>query len=373
MKLSIDRATLIRPLSNAQSVVEKRQSMNILGNVLLSADDGSLTMVATDNNMEIVQTMPCMVEDSGTVTMPAGTLHEIIRRLPADAMVTLGYSAGNGRMEIASGRSSFTLPTLSADDFPIIDAEEPTHQFALGAAEARTLIDHTRFAMSSEETRFYLNGVFMHSTRSAGIPVMRAVATDGHRLARVEMPLPDGADGMPGIIVPRKAVGEVHKLIDEAATDIVVTVSESRASFSFGDCTLTTKLVDGSFPEYERVIPRNNDRELIVDRKAFSDAVDRVAAISSDRNSCTVKLEIESGELIVSSSSADSGTGEEVLEVSYGAEKMQIGFNARYLLDIAGQIEGEGTVFRLADSGAPAIVRDRDDESSIYVLMPVRV
>lgn len=373
MKISIDRATLIRPLSHAQGVVERRQTHHILGNVLLNAENDLLTMTATDSNLEVVQTMPCKDEIAGSVTLPAGVLHEIVRRLPADSRVQVSPSDDAGRVEISSGRSSFTLPILPAEDFPVLGAEPPTHRFDLDASAARLLLERTRMSMSSEETRFYLNGVYLHATRSEGIPVLRAVATDGHRLARVEMPLPEGAEEMPGIIIPRKAVGEVLRLTDETVDTVAVAVSETRASFGFGDRTLTTKLVDGSFPQYERVIPQNNDRELVVDSRSFADAVDRVAAVASDRNSCTVKLAIDPGELVVSSSSGDSGSGEEVLEVSYGATAMQIGFNARYLLDITGQIHGEGTVFRLADGGAPAILRDRDDESSIYVVMPVRV
>jgi DNA polymerase-3 subunit beta len=234
------------------------------------------------------------------------------------------------------------------------------------------MIDRTRFAISNEETRYYLNGIYFHATTSNDVPVMRAVATDGHRLARVEMPLPNGAAEMPAVIVPRKAINEIRKLIDDTDGDISVSLSDSKLCFAFGDIVLTTKLIDGTFPDYERVIPSGNDKTLQVNCKIFADAVDRVATISTEK-SRSVKLQLDDGSLVLSASSPESGTAREELEVSYGSGAMEIGFNSRYLLDIANQIEGEGAVFSLADAASPTIVRDQDDESSLYVLMPMRV
>jgi DNA polymerase-3 subunit beta len=253
-----------------------------------------------------------------------------------------------------------------------MSGEDMPHRFVLAAVDAKSMIDRTRFAISSEETRYYLNGIYLHSTTSNDVSVMRAVATDGHRLARVEMPLPEGAADMPAVIVPRKAVNEIRKLIDDRDGEISVSLSDSKLCFAFGDTVLTTKLIDGTFPDYERVIPSGNDKALQVNCKIFADAVDRVATISTEK-SRSVKLQLNDGSLVLSASSPESGTAREELEVSYGSGPMEIGFNSRYLLDIANQIEGEGVVFLLADAASPTIVRDQDDESSLYVLMPMRV
>ncbi len=253
-----------------------------------------------------------------------------------------------------------------------MSGEKLPHHFNLSAADARSMIDRTRFAISNEETRYYLNGIYFHATESNQISVMRAVATDGHRLARVEVPLPDGAQDMPPVIVPRKAVGELRKLIDDKEGEISVSLSDTKLCFGCGDTIMTTKLIDGTFPDYDRVIPTGNDKTLEVNAKIFAEAVDRVATISSEK-SRSVKLQLSDGRLLLSASSPESGTAQEDLEVSYSATPLEIGFNSRYLLDIAGQISGEAILFSFADAGSPTIVRDQDEDTSLYVLMPMRV
>ncbi len=372
MKFTIDRAALLRPLGHVQSVVERRNTIPILSNVLLRAGDGRLRLTATDMDMDIVESVECEVAREGSATVPAHTFHDIARKLPDGSEVGVEATGDAGRVEIVAGRSRFELPALSADEFPEMSGGDLPHGFVLSASGARSMIDRTRFAISTEETRYYLNGIFLHATRAENVPVMRAVATDGHRLARVEMPLPDGADGMPSVIVPRKAVGEVRKLIDDAEGDISVSLSDSRMCFAFGDIVLTTKLIDGTFPDYERVIPTGNDKTLEVNCKSFAEAVDRVATISTEK-SRSIKLQLNEGALLLSASSSETGAAREELEVVYKAGAMEIGFNSRYLLDIANQIEGEGAVFELADPASPTVVRDQDDDSSLYVLMPMRV
>jgi DNA polymerase-3 subunit beta len=234
------------------------------------------------------------------------------------------------------------------------------------------MIDRTRFAISTEETRYYLNGIYLHAVHQDGGSVLRAVATDGHRLARVELALPDGAAEMPGVIVPRKTVGELRKLIEETEGDVEIALSETKIRFRAGDVVLISKLIDGTFPDYERVIPLGNDKILEVDRKSFTAAVDRVSTISTEK-SRSVKLGLKSGNLTLSANSPDAGSATEELEVSYSADDMEIGFNSRYLLDIAQQIEGESAQFALADAGSPTVIRDGADASALYVLMPMRV
>ncbi|MDA0341329.1 MAG: DNA polymerase III subunit beta [Proteobacteria bacterium] len=372
MKFTIDRAALLRPLGHVQSVVERRNTIPILANVLLKAGNGRLSLTATDMDMDIVESVDCNVGADGALTVPAHTLYDIIRKLPDGSEVSLEATGEAGRVSVTAGRSSFTLPALPADEFPSMSGEELPHRFSMAAADAKSMIDRTRFAISNEETRYYLNGIYLHATEANDVAVMRAVATDGHRLARVEMPLPEGAAGMPAVIIPRKAINEIHKLIEDTEGEVSIALSDSKLCFAFGDTVLTTKLIDGTFPDYERVIPSGNDKTLQVNCKIFANAVDRVATISTEK-SRSVKLQMDEGTLVLSASSPESGTAREELEVSYSAGPMEIGFNSRYLLDIANQIEGEGVIFSLADAASPTIVRDQDDDSSLYVLMPMRV
>jgi len=372
MKLTIERAALLKALGHVQSVVERRTTIPILSNVLLRADAGGLSLSATDMDLEIVERVPSRVERNGGTTAPAHTLYDIVRKLREGAQVELEASGERNQMVLRSGRSTFTLACLPPEDYPLMTGGELPHGFSLSATELRTLIDRTRFAISTEATRYYLNGIYLHATKNDEVPVLRAVATDGHRLARVEMVLPEGAAGMPGIIVPRKTILELRKLVEESDAEIHVALSETKIRFTLGDATLTSKLIDGTFPDYDRVIPANNDKILEVDCKSFAEAVDRVSTISTEK-SRAVKLAIERGNLVLSATSPENGTAVEELEARYQSTPLEIGFNSRYLLDITEQIDGEGAQFAMSDAGSPTIVRDTADPGALYVLMPMRV
>ncbi|MFN4090300.1 MAG: DNA polymerase III subunit beta [Alphaproteobacteria bacterium] len=372
MKLTIERSALLKSLAHAQSVVERRNTIPILANVMLQVDKGRLSLAATDMDIGIIETLEVEGGVSGATTAPAHTLYEIARKLPDGAQVQVDSTGENGQIKLRSGRSTFTLSTLPTEDFPVIAGGDLPYRFRIAAKELRGLIDRTRFAISTEETRYYLNGVYLHPAETDGVPLLRAVATDGHRLARCEIPLPDGAAGMPGVIVPRKAVAEIRKLLEEEAGEVEVALSESKIRFVVGDLVLISKLIDGTFPDYERVIPTGNDKQLDIDCKAFREAVDRVSTISSEK-SRAVKLSLRDGSLTLSATSADNGVATEELEVRYDGPPMDIGFNSRYLLDIAGQIDGDTIELLLADSTAPTVLRDLADGSALYVLMPMRV
>jgi DNA polymerase III subunit beta len=372
MKLTIERAAFLKALNHVQSVVERRTTIPILSNVLLRAEAGRLALSATDMDLEIVERVPAQVEWEGRTTAPAHTLYDIVRKLREGAQVEIEASGEHNAMVLRSGRSTFTLQSLPPEDYPVMASGALPHNFTLPAAELRTLIDRTRFAISTEETRYYLNGIYLHATKNDEVPVIRAVATDGHRLARVEMVLPEGAAGMPGVIIPRKTVLELRKLVEESEGEVDIALSDTKIRSAVGEATLTSKLIDGTFPDYDRVIPSNNDKILEVDCKSFAEAVDRVSTISTEK-SRAVKLAIESGNLVLSATSPENGTAVEELEVRYLASPLEIGFNSRYLLDIAEQIEGEGAQFVMSDAGSPTIVRDSADASALYVLMPMRV
>ena len=367
MKLTIDRISLLRPLGHVQSVVERRNTIPILANVVLRAEGGELSLTATDMDMDIATEVGCSVMTSGTTTMSAHLLYDIARKLPDGAEVEIAVNDGHAM--VSAGRSSFRLPTLPVEDFPAISSNELPVNFSLTAADMRDLIDATRFAISTEETRYYLNGIYIHKAESGELC---AVATDGHRLAMTRQALPSGAAQMPSIILPRKAVIELRKLLDDFDGDVLVGLSETRAEFRFGVVRLTSKLIDGTFPDYTRVIPVGNDRIMQVDVSAFSAAVDRVSTVASEK-SRAVKMGLKSGVLTLSASNTDASSATEELEVSYDGPEMEIGFNARYLLDIAGQVNSDLVEFVLADQGSPSLVRAPGDEASLFVLMPMRV
>ncbi len=371
MKLSIDRSALLRSLNHMQSVVERRNTVPILSNVLMKAQDGVLCLTSTDMDLEINESAAANVSVAGGATAPAHTFHEIVRKLPDDSEIEIELNAEGTQISVRSGRSKFKLSCLPVADFPEISTSDLPSEFCIPASDLRALIDRTKFAMSTEETRYYLNGIYVHEADNDGVKVLRAVSTDGHRLARFEMPLPEGASGMPGIIIPRKAIGEIRKLIDDAADLIKISLSDHKIRFSFDHIVLTSKLIDGTFPDYQRVIPQGNDKIVELDPKDFSRAIDRVSTIS-DGKSRALKITINGKQMTLSASSPEAGSATEELEVN-GSSEIEIGFNAKYLLDITSQIEGEGCRLTLADSNSPTIIQDNSDPSALYVLMPLRV
>jgi DNA polymerase-3 subunit beta len=372
MKVTVERAQLLKSLGHVHRVVERRNTIPILGNVLVRAENARLSLKATDLDLEVTESLAADVATGGATTVPAHMFYDIIRKLPDGSQVVLEAGGDRAVLAIRAGRSRFTLQTLPESDFPDLAAGEMTHAFSLAASEIKRLIDKTQFAISTEETRYYLNGIYLHAAGSAKSAVLRGVATDGHRLAQIDLALPKGAEGMPGVIVPRKTVGEVQRLIDDTEAVIKVELSQGKIRLTIGDVVLTSKLIDGTFPDYSRVIPQNNDKELIVDKSDFESAVDRVSTIASERGRA-VKLALSAGKLVLSVTNPDSGSATEELEVEYATDALDIGFNSRYLLDIAAQIEGDVAVLRLADPGSPTLIQAKDSKGALYVLMPMRV
>ncbi|NDV86378.1 DNA polymerase III subunit beta [Aurantimonas aggregata] len=374
MRIIIERSNLLKSLAHVHRVVERRNTIPILSNVLLKTEAGGLRLKATDLDLEITETATATGEQEGATTVPAHLLYDIVRKLSDGAEVRLATNAEGTQMTVSSGRSNFRLQCLPESDFPDITAGPLSHGFTIKAGELARLIERTQFAISTEETRYYLNGIFLHTIESEGDLKLRAVATDGHRLARAEMKAPAGSEGMPGVIVPRKTVGELQKLLGDIDADAEVSVelSDAKMRFTIGAVVMTSKLIDGTFPDYQRVIPQNNDKALTLDRQTFSAAVDRVSTISSERGRA-VKLALTDSQLVLTVNSPDSGTATEELSVGYDSDDIEIGFNARYLLDITSQLSGDDAVFMLADPGSPTLIRDGGDDATLYVLMPMRV
>ncbi|WP_323010392.1 DNA polymerase III subunit beta [Paracoccus sp. (in: a-proteobacteria)] len=372
MKFSIERADLVKAVSQAQSVVERRNTIPILANVLIEATPEGVSFRATDLDTEIVDRANAQVERPGATTVSAGMLNDIARKLPDGSLVQLSLDAASGRLSVQAGRSNFNLATLPREDFPVMSSSEYSANFTAPAAVLRRLFDKSKFAISNEETRYYLNGVYMHVAQSEDGPSLRCVATDGHRLARIDAALPPGAEDMPGVIVPRKTVAELRKLLDDDEAEIAVSVSETKVRFATPTITLTSKVIDGTFPDYSRVIPSGNTRKLEVDAGDFAKAVDRVATVSSER-SRAVKLSLDEDRLVLSVNAPDAGAADEELPVAYADEPLEIGFNAKYLHEIASQIERENAVFLFNGSGDAALIREGGDTTAVYVVMPMRV
>ena len=373
MKINVERGAFLKALSHVQSVVERRNTIPILSNVMLEAAKGSLKLTATDLDIEMVEAIPADILRNGFATAPAHMLYDIVRKLPEGAQVQAELlTSEGGRLAVSAGSSHFELACLPKDDFPQMAAGALPHRFRLAADDLKRIIDKTRFAISTEETRYYLNGIYVHAAKDAKPAVMRAVATDGHRLARYELELPAGAEQMPGVIIPRKTVAELRKLLDDAEGAIEISLSDTKIQFGFNGVELTSKLIDGNFPPYERVIPAGNDKSLGLDAKEFSQSVDRVSTISADKTRA-VKLNIANDKVTLSVVNPESGNATEDVGATYRAAALEIGFNARYLLDITSQIEGKEVRFLLSDAGSPAIIEDAEDARTLYVLMPLRV
>ena len=375
MKATIERAKLLRCLSHVQSVVERRNTIPILSNVLIEADAGGrVRIMATDLDLQVVENLDAAsVDDAGSITVSAHLLFDIARKLPDGTQVSL--ETADNRMVVKAGRSRFQLPTLPRDDFPVIVEGDLPTSFEISAKMLAEMIDRTRFAISTEETRYYLNGIFLH-VADDDRPVLKAAATDGHRLARFTLDRPEGAEGMPDVIVPRKAVAELRKLLEEAGEgNVQIDLSASKIRFTLGGeggVVLTSKLIDGTFPDYSRVIPPGNDKLLKVDPKSFFAGVDRVATIATEKTRA-VKMGLDTDRVTLSVTSPDNGNAAEEVPAEYSSEGLEIGFNANYLKDILSQIESDTVELHLAGPGAPTLIRESENSPALYVLMPMRV
>lgn len=371
MKLKIEKAVIAKSLAHVQSVVERRTTIPVLANVKLEALDNQIRLTATDTEISISEVISAKISEPANTTLPAQMLYEIIRKMPEGSEVELN-SGDNDQVEIKAGRSKFKLQSLPVDQFPAIEDGKFAHNFVLSSFELLALIDKVRFAISNEETRYYLNGIYLHVTADGEDKVLRSAATDGHRLARATIALPAGAEGLEGIIIPKKTVGELKKLLAEYTGDVVVAASENKIRFELGAVTIVSKLIDGKFPDYERVIPHTNDRILEVSSAAFAQAIDRVSTISLEKTRA-IKLHVRENAITIEADSADGNTAHEELEARYSSEPIETGYNFRYLLDMLGQIESDTVQIMLSDAASPALVRDPSDVSVLYVIMPMRV
>ena len=374
MKFTIDRSALLTALQHVHSVVERRNTIPILSNVLIEAKEDGVYLTATDMDIAVIEKInleKSEVMQLGTITTSAQMLYDIVRKLPENVKVEL-LSEKNDRLGIKASSSSFALNCLPAEDFPSISQEEFKFTFSLETNDLIRLIDKTSFAMSLEETRYYLNGIYLHAVKDTDGEKLRTVSTDGHRLSRVDMNIPEGANEIPGVIVPRKTIMEIRKLLEDHSDTINLSLSDNKIKLSFSNVILTSKLLDGTFPDYSRVIPEQNDKTVTISNQLLSEAVDRVSTVSTDKTRA-IKVNISKGNLIISATNPDKGSASESLDVIYDGEEVEIGFNSKYVLDVARQIKGNEIIIKLSDSVSPTLVYDKDDKGVLFVLMPMRV
>lgn len=374
MKFTIDRAPLAKTLARMAAIVDRRSTIPILENALINAGPDGLSIAATDMDVELRETIPgAEIHTPGKTTAPAATLHDIARRLPDDRAVEFEIIE-SGDLAVRAGKSRFTVRTRPAVEFPVMSAGELPCQFAIPAADILKLLDRAAFAMSTEATRYYLNGIYLHAP-DASQPILRAVATDGHRLARVDVPAPEGISDMPGIIIPRMTVAHIQKMLSAIADEVTLELSNQKIRITTESSTLTSRLVDGTFPAYDRVIPEGSNQILYALKDDLLSIVERVSVIDSDKTR-TVKLSMsENGEdgLTVSAGGADKGTGVDEMDCKWSGPALDIGVNAKYLLENLKVLAGETVRMAIGDPSSPVVITDPEDTSSLYVLMPMRV
>jgi len=373
MKMTIERSALLKSLSHVQSVVERRQTIPILSNVLLETtpdNGGALRLRATDNEIEVSDMVPAKIEQAASLTVSAHKLYDIVKKLPEGADVHFECDGEGAQLQVTSGRSRFALSTISSEGFPVMQVEQAASVFSLKSDVLANLIERTQFAASTEETHYNLNGLYMHE-KTGDKHLLKVAATDGHRLATAEVEAPDGVSGMPAVIIPRKTIGELTKLLAETDGDVQISVSQNQIRFSLGDVVLASRLIDGTYPVYERVIPEGNDKFLEMDSAGLITLVDRVAVIFE--KSRGIKLQLKKGVVTVTASNTEEGMAEDEMEAGYDGEPLEVGFNFRYLLDILAQIKGGTVRFSFKDAMSPVVLQDANDTTALYVLMPMRV
>ena len=374
MKLTLSKLDFVKSLSFIQNIVESKSTIPVLTNVLLEAKQGRLHLSGTDMDMTISDKIKTKnIEEEGTTCVPAHILYNVIKELSDDKPVNLSYDKNNKKLYVTSFKSKFTFSCLSKDDFPVLTTENYKISFLLKSSILKEMIDKTYFAISNEETRYYLNGIFFHTIKLNNKFFLRSIATDGHRLAQCETISPAAANNIFSTIIPKKLIFELRKLIDEVEDEIKIDLSERKIKFSFGETILISKLIDGKFPDYEKVIPKDTKNSFSIDRKIFLESINRIATISSEKSKA-IKLNLNRNKLTISANNLEEGgSGIEEIEIRYSGPTLDIGFNAGYLKEIIHQFNGKEVTILFSDSTAPTIIKDIAKTETLYVLMPMRV
>ena len=365
MKFQVQRETLLKPVQAVMGVVERRQTMPVLSNVLVIAEKGQLRLTGTDLEVELVSSIPLDAADDGDVTVPGRKLLDILKALPDDAM--LDISLEKDRLVIRSGKSRFTLATLPAAEFPLIEDINTQSSFEIAQGTLKTLFDRTAFSMAQQDVRYYLNGLMLELRES----VLRAVATDGHRLALYDVDAQVGGNNQQ-VIVPRKGILELLRLLSDSEESVKLDVGSNHIRIEMGGLRFTSKLIDGRFPDYERVIPQGGDKELVMDRQLLKEALGRTAILSNEKYR-GIRLMLAPGVMKIQAHNPDQEEAEEELEIDYSGEELEIGFNVTYLMDALGAVHGDEVTIGLSDPNSSCLIEEPGNEHARYVVMPMRL
>lgn len=367
MHFTIQREALLKPLQLVAGVVERRQTLPVLSNVLLVVEGQNLSLTGTDLEVELVGRVALEeTGEPGEITVPARKLMDICKSLPSDALIDVRLD--EQKLIVKAGRSRFTLSTLPANDFPTVEEGPGSLNFTLPQAKLRRLIERTSFAMAQQDVRYYLNGMLLEVSAN----VLRAVATDGHRLAMCSMTAGIDHTDRHKVIVPRKGILELARLLTEQDGEVAIVLGQHHIRATTGDFTFTSKLVDGKFPDYERVLPKGGDKLVVGDRQALREAFSRTAILSNEKYR-GIRLLLASGTLKIQANNPEQEEAEEEVAVDYTGPGLEIGFNVSYLLDVLGVMTTDQVRLILSDSNSSALVQEAENDESAYVVMPMRL
>lgn len=372
LKFSVERNILLKALSRVQSVIQKRNSVEILSNVKFEVQGNIAKLTGTDMGITVIEDIPVNVKQGIKFTVYALTLFEIVKKLPENINMDFHIeSLESGRLTIITKHAEFTLPITTIDEFPMMAKSTMTSSFVIMSYEIVDLVNKTKFSVAKEETRFFLTGLYLHKVEENGNKFLACTSTDGHRLARNMVDLPDDANDFLGVILPSKTINELPQILEGWEGEVKISLSQAKICFEFANVTIISKLIDGRYPDYTKVIPKNNIYTMEVNRKSFIDAIERMAILSSEK-SYNLRLEIFSTRLIVSVLN-DIKVGTEEVSVKYNGPTIDAGFNIRYLLEMCNVLEGNEIKFHFENGALPSLVKDDALPNALFVLMPIQV
>ena len=371
MKFKIVRSNFFKTLSHLQGIVDKKNSLPILSNILIEAKDNELTLSSTDMDISIIEKINCNVLEDGSTTINSQILYDIVRKIDENSEIEIISNDGK-LLTLRADGSRFSLACLPKEDYPIIDQENSGNTIKINSKIIFKLIDKTKFAISNEETRYFLNGLYFNITKDQSNSILTLVGTDGHRLAKFSHNIEDNIDEVSGVIIPKKTIYELCKLLSEIDEDVYISISSNKIVFTIENIIFISKLIDGSFPDYKRVIPKDNSNILKINREILLSAVDRVSTIANEK-SPVVKFKLLQNILNLNTINNESSTASEDLKINYNGNEIEIGFNSKYIMDIVNNLEDEEISINLKDNTSPIIAVENSNSNLVYVLMPMRV
>jgi len=371
MKFKIDRSIFFRTLSHLQGIVDKKNSLPILSNILIEAIDNKLILSSTDMDISIIEKIDCNVLESGATTINSQILYDIVRKIDENKEIEIISNDGK-LLTLRADGSRFSLACLPKEDFPIIDQDNSGINIKINSKIFFKLIDKTKFAISNEETRYFLNGLYFNITKEKDNSIVTLVGTDGHRLAKFSHNIEENIDQVSGVIIPKKTIYELSKLLSETDQDVLISISSNKIVFTFDNIIFFSKLIDGSFPDYNRVIPKENTNILKINRSILLSAVDRVSTIANEK-APVIKFKLFKDILNLNTINNESSTASEDLKINYDGDEIEIGFNSKYIMDIVNNLEDDEISLNLKDNSSPIIALENSNTKLVYVLMPMRV